>query len=136
MLPGEPNKKGTTSYWILDPERTQKIINRLIYRQVHDVPDDEVSIGIIYAKNKEIEAFALRNELKTSGYKVNCTGSSTQIKDAQIIGYNAQVKSDIVRSLQKVAPELADHQFVHLPVRNYCSDSDVVITLKDSEVNQ
>lgn len=136
MLPGEPNKKGAISYWILDPERTQKIINRLIYRQVHDVSEEDISIGIIYAKDKEIEAFALRNDLKTSGYKVNCTGSSTQIKQAQIIGYNAQIKNDIIKSLQKVAPELSNHEFIHLPVRNYCNGSDLVITLKDDEVNQ
>ena len=134
MLPGEPNKKGMLSYWILDPEKTQKIINRLIYRQVNDIAQDDMSIGIIYAKNKEIEAFALRNELKTSGYKVNCTGSSTQIKESQIIGYNAQIKNDTIKSLQKNVPELAHHEFLHLPVRNYCNNSDLVITLKDDEI--
>ena len=35
----------------------------------------------------------LRNELKTSGYKVNCTGSSTQIQESQLIGYNTQIKN-------------------------------------------
>lgn len=134
MLPGEPNKKGIVSYWILDPEKTQKIINRLIYRQVNDVAQDDMSIGIIYAKNKEIEAFALRNELKTSGYKVNCTGSSTQIQESQIIGYNTQIKNDTIKSLQKSIPELAHHEFLHLPVRNYCNNSDLVITLKDDEI--
>ena len=134
MLPGEPNKKGMVSYWILDPEKTQKIINRLIYRQAGDVSQDDISIGIIYAKNKEIEAFALRNELKTSGYKVNCTGSSTQISKSQIIGYNTQIKNDIIRSLQKTVPDLAHHEFIHLPVRNYCNNSDLVITLKDDEI--
>ena len=29
-LPGAPNQKGSISYWILDPEKTQEVINRMI----------------------------------------------------------------------------------------------------------
>ena len=72
--------------------------------------------------------------MKTSGYKVNCTGSSTQIQESQLIGYNTQIKNDTIKSLQKSIPELAHHQFIHLPVRNYCNNSDLVITLKDDEI--
>ena len=30
-LPGSPSQRGSISYWILDPEKTQDIINRLVY---------------------------------------------------------------------------------------------------------
>lgn len=31
-LPGAPSKKGYISYWILDPEKTQEVIDRMVYR--------------------------------------------------------------------------------------------------------
>lgn len=133
MLPGAPNKKGIISYWILDPEKTQQVINRLIYRQKTELTQNEITIGLIFPRQKEIEALALREQLRTLGYDVNCTGRSNQIEESRIIGYNTQITSDMVKSIQKKVPELSHFNYHHNPVRNYCGSSDLVITIKNEE---
>ncbi len=133
MLPGAPNKKGLISYWILDPEKTQQVINRLIYRQKVELAENEISVGLIYSRSKEIEAMAIREQLKTLGYDVNCTGKSSQITESQIIGYNTGISNDMIKIMQKNVPEISKFNYVHNPVRNHCNTSDVVITLKEDE---
>lgn len=133
MLPGGPNKKGIISYWILDPEKTQQTINRLIYRRKVDLTENEISVGIMYSRAKEIEALEVKEQLKNLGYDVNCIGRSTQIKDSEIIGYNTQVSNDIVKSIKRKIPEISKFQFVHSPVRNFCTTSDIVVTIKEDE---
>ena len=131
MLPGGPNKKGIISYWILDPEKTQQVINRLIYRQKTDMAPNEFSVGLMYSRMKEIEAMTIREQLKSAGYDVNCTGRSSMIEESQIIGYNTQISKDMIKAMQRKVPEISEYRFVHNPVRNYCNNSDVVITIKN-----
>ncbi len=133
MLPGAPNKKGITSYWILDPDKTQQVINRLIYRQKTELAKNDFSVGILYSRAKEIEASAIREELRTQGYEVDCMGRSSQITESQIIGYNTQISHDMIRFMQKKIPEISRFHYVHSPVRSFCNTSDVVITIKDSD---
>lgn len=133
MLPGAPNKKGIISYWILDPEKTQQVINRLIYRQKDDLSENPMSVGLMYSKSKEIEAMAVREELKAAGYDVNCTGRSAKITGTQIIGYNSQISHDMIKTMQTKVPKIAEFPYEHNPVRNFCNTSDVVITLSNSE---
>ena len=129
MLPGGPNKKGMVSYWILDPEKTQQVINRLIYRQKVEMAQNEISIGLMYPRAKEIDAMAIREQLKAQGYEVNCTGRSSQIFESQIVGYNTQVSNDMIKEMQKKIPEISKFHYVHNPVRGFCNTSDIVITL-------
>ena len=130
MLPGGPNKKGIISYWILDPEKTQQVINRLIYRQKTEINEESLSIGIIFSKDKELEAMEVKDELKTMGYTVNCSGRSNLLNESQLIGYNTQISNDIIKNLRKSIPSVAKLEYIHMPVRNFCNESDLVITLK------
>lgn len=132
-LPGGPNKKGIISYWILDPEKTQQVINRLIYRQKTKLSVNQISVGIMYPRSKEPEAIIIREQLKTLGYDVDCTGRSSNITESQIIGHNTQLSSDDIKYMQKNIQDISHFKFVHSPVRNYCNNSDIVITLKEDE---
>ena len=131
MLPGAPNKKGLVSYWILDPEKTQQVINRLVYRKKVEMKEKEVSVGVLYTRERELEALSVKEQLKMLGYDVNCTGRSTQIHDSQIVGYNSLVSNDMIKSMQKRVPEIEKLHYVHNPVRSFCNTSDLVITLAD-----
>lgn len=131
MLPGAPNKKGIISYWILDPEKTQQVINRLIYRKKSEVPQKDINIGIMYSKTREVDALSIKEQLKTMGYEINCIGSSSHILNSEIIGYNTNVSHETIKSIQKHIDEIDNLHYVHNPVRNFCNDSDFVITLND-----
>lgn len=133
MLPGAPNKKGIISYWILDPEKTQQTINRLIYRKKTELSADEISVGVMFAKDMEIEAIKIKDELKNQGYSVNCLGRSSKIEKSQILGYNSQISSDVIKSMKKKVPTIQELDFIHAPVRNFCTTSDVVVTIKGND---
>ena len=133
MLPGGPNKKGITSYWILDPEKTQQVINRLIYRKKSEVSQKDINVGIMYSKLREVDALNIKEDLKSLGYGVNCIGRSTHIENSEIVGYNTDISSEMIKSIQKNIEMIEKLHYVHNPVRNFCTESDFVITLTDEE---
>ena len=130
-LPGGPSKKGYISYWILDPEKTQEVIDRMIYRDKPDVSDKKLTAGIMYAFDKEEEAMKIKEELKANGYEVNCIGRA-HLPHSQLIGHNAAVTSEFVSWLKKQIPEIRHSQFVYDPVRMYCVQSDFTIIVSGS----
>lgn len=130
-LPGAPSKKGIISYWILDPEKTQEVIDRMIYRDQQARPDKKLVAGIMYSLDKEDEAMKIKAELEQSGYEVNCLGSA-QLPHSQIIGHNASVTSDFVSWLKKSIPEIKSSQFVYDPIKMYCVHSDFTIIVSGS----
>ena len=130
-LPGAPSKKGYISYWILDPEKTQEVIDRMVYRDKPSATDKKLVAGIMYAFDKEDEAMRIKDELESSGYEVNCVGRA-HLPHSQIIGHNAAVTSDFVGWLKKQRPEVKSSQFVYDPVRMYCVHSDFTIIVSGS----
>lgn len=130
-LPGSPSKKGYISYWILDPEKTQDVINRMVYRDKPAVSDKKLTAGIMYAFDKEEEAMKIKEQLKANGYEVNCIGRA-HLPHSQLIGHNAAVTSDFVSWLKKQIPEIKHSQFVYDPVRMYCVQSDFTIIVSGS----
>lgn len=134
MLPGKPNSKGSISYWILDPEKTQQTINRLIYRKKTDVEQNQISVGVMFSKDKEYEAIKIKDELKNQGYLVNCLGRSSNIEKSQILGYNAQISLDTIKTIKRKVPAIQELDYIHSPVRNFCTTSDVVVTIKSDDI--
>lgn len=130
-LPGGPSKKGYISYWILDPEKTQEVINRMVYRDKPSNTNKKLVAGIMYAFDKEDEAMKVKEELKNSGYEVNCIGRA-QLPHSQIIGHNASVTSDFVSWLKRQVPEIKHSQFVYDPIKMYCVHSDFTIIISGS----
>ena len=130
-LPGAPSKKGYISYWILDPEKTQEVIDRMVYRTKPSPTDKKLVAGIMYAFDKEDEAMKVKDQLNESGYEVNCIGRA-HLPHSQIIGHNAAVTSDFVSWLKKQVPEIKSSQFVYDPVRMYCVHSDFTIIISGS----
>lgn len=130
-LPGAPNKKGYISYWILDPEKTQEVVDRLVYRQKPNFNDTKLTAGIMYSFDKEEEAMRIKEELNQNGYEVNCIGRA-RLPHSQVIGHNSAVTSDFVDWLKKKVPEVRHSQFVYDPVRMYCVKSDFTIIVAGS----
>ena len=130
-LPGAPSKKGYISYWILDPEKTQEVIDRMVYRDKPNPSDKKLVAGIMYSFDKEDEAMRIKDELKANGYEVNCIGRA-HLPHSQVIGHNAAVTGDFVNWLKKRIPEIKTSQFVYDPVRMYCVHSDFTIIVSGS----
>ena len=127
-LPGSPNKKGSISYWILDPAKTQEVVNRLIYRDEPTSTDKKFVAGIMYSPEKEEEAMEVKSQLKELGFEVNCVGRG-HLPHSQFVANSSSVSNEFFNWLKKKVPEINHNQFVYDPNRFYCSDSDFVLIM-------
>lgn len=127
-LPGSPNKKGSTSYWILDPEKTQEVVNRLVYRDEPTISDKKFVAGIMYSPEKEQEAMQVKAELQELGYEVNCTGRG-HLPHSQFVANTDSVSNEFFLNLKKKVPQIKNNQFVYDANKYYCSSSDFVLIM-------
>lgn len=125
-LPGAPNKKGYTSYWILDPEKTQEVVNRLIYREKTKSDKTAYVASVMYSNDKETTGKALIEELEANNVTVKCIGTSNATH-AQFIAHTKDVTPEYYNWLKKKVHDLKARQFVYDPVNYYCGDTDFTI---------
>lgn len=130
-LPGAPSKKGYVSYWILDPEKTQEVINRLVYKDSSAKDSKQLVAGIIYAPSQEDLAMTIKSKLESYGYEVNCMGRKN-LPHSQVLTHNTSVSGDFISWLKKKIPEVKNSQFVYDPIRMYCVKSDFTIVIADN----
>lgn len=127
-LPGSPNKKGSVSYWILDPDKTQEVVNRLIYRDKPEISNENVVAGIMYAPEKEQDAMKLKSQLEELGFKVNCVGRG-HLPHSQFVANSSTISSEFFNWLKIKIPEIKDNQFVYDANKFYCVNSDFVVIM-------
>ena len=131
MLPGAPNQKGFISYWILDPEKTQDVVNRLIYRD--RVPLDETNhfvASIMHSADRAEDARQLTNAFKNLGIEVKCTAPANRVH-SQFIAHSNQVTNEYYNWLSKKIPGFGGIQFVYDPINYYCGETDFTIILSN-----
>lgn len=127
-LPGAPNKHGYISYWILDPEKTQDMVNKMIYRDRYTDANKLYNVGIRYSVSKEESANKLKSVIEELGYNVNCFGPS-KLPHSQFIAHDVSVSNDFLNWLKRKSPELNKIQFVYNPDKSYCTSSDITVLL-------
>ena len=130
MLPGAPNKKGYISYWILDPEKTQEVVDRLIYREKVNPQDiaPQMKAGIMYSEGNADEAALVKEQLTNLGISVTCTGHVNKTH-TQFVAHSKQVTNDYFNWLKKKTPSIIGYQFVYDPTNNYCSGTDFTVVI-------
>ncbi len=127
MLPGGPNQKGYISYWILDPEKTQEVVNRVIYRDKTTIDETlQLTAGIMSADSTVGERMA--ENLKAAGIDVKCTGTMSR-SHSQFIAHSSKVTNDYYNHLKKKNEAFGGLQFVYDPVNYYCGETDFTIIL-------
>ncbi|MBE7709329.1 MAG: LytR family transcriptional regulator [Cyanobacteria bacterium SIG32] len=127
-LPGSPNKKGYTSYWILDPDKTQEVVNRLIYRENKKSDKVQYVASIMYSNDNEKLSKTIIQDLEANNVTVKCIGTSNATH-AQFIAHSKDVTTDYYNWLKKKVPNLKAKQFVYDPINFYCSDTDFTIII-------
>ena len=129
MLPGAPNQKGYVSYWILDPEKTQEVVNRVIYRD--KVPFDETThfvASVMHSADRAEDARQLVSAFKSLGIEVKCTGESNR-SHSQFIAHSNKVTNEYYNWLNKKVPGFSGIQFVYDPNNYYCGETDFTVVL-------
>ena len=129
-LPGAPNQKGYISYWILDPHKTQEVIDRMIYREKQEVDVTKFKAGIMYSPLKEPQAEAIKVQLNELGYEVNML-KITHLSHSRFVANKNEVSVDFYNWLQKKVPELNKMQFIYDQTENYSVGSDFTIVIAE-----
>ena len=129
-LPGAPNQKGYISYWILDPVKTQEVINRMIYRDKPNLDGVKFKAGIMYSPKRESDAEALKEKLNNLGFEVNML-KLTHLSHSRFVANKNTVTLEFFNMLQKKIPELHNNQFVYDPTENFSVGSDFTIVLAE-----
>lgn len=128
-LPGAPNKKGYISYWILDPEKTQDVINRLIYRKNYN-RDFEIAptASVVYSDSHSSEAADIIGELKKAGINVTCESRISKTH-SQFMAHSNKVTNEYFNNLKKQVPSLNGYQFIYEPAIYMCGETDFSVVV-------
>ena len=129
-LPGAPNQKGYISYWILDPVKTQEVINRMIYRDKPTLDGSKFKGGIMYSPVREADAEAIKAKLNELGFEVNMLKIS-HLSHSKFVANKNEVTIDFYNWLEKKIPEIQKSQFVYDPTDNFSVGSDFTIILAE-----
>lgn len=129
-LPGAPNQKGYISYWILDPVKTQEVINRMIYRDKPNLEGVKFKGGIMYSPKREDDAQALKDKLNDLGFEVNML-KITHLSHSRFVANKNVVTLDFFNWLQKKLPELNNAQFVYDPTETFSVGSDFTVVMAE-----
>lgn len=128
MLPGSPNKHGYISYWILDPEKTQEVVDRLIYRESDVGRKETYTASIMSSADNASEARELKKALEANGIQVLCSGT-LNTTHSQFIAHSKYVTIDYYADLKKQVPEVKSRQFVYDPVNYMCANTDFTVVV-------
>ena len=129
-LPGAPNQRGYISYWILDPVKTQEVINRMIYRDKPNLDGVKFKGGIMYSPKRESYAEDLKEKLNMLGFEVNML-KITHLSHTRFVANKNNVTLDFYNYLQKKLPEIQDMQFIYDPTEMFSVGSDFTIVLAE-----
>lgn len=127
-LPGKPSRFGHISYWILDPEQTQKIIDRIIYREQPPKKEGPITLSLTYNSSLSEQMPLIKAKLEQAGYSVTCE-SKTKDPHSQILVHSEYVGISDANAIKKIVPSFKKAQFVMSPNNLPCGDTDLTMVL-------
>jgi len=129
-LPGRPSKYGAVSYWILDADKTQKIINRLIYRDIPAHVEEELTISLFYAPELTDEIDDIVDKFHELGFRIKFRAKKKN-HYSQIIAHTKKAAFSRTSSLKKEIPGLSNCQYVVEPDEAQYSYTDFTIVIAE-----
>ena len=129
-LPGAPNQRGHISYWILDPTKTQEVINRMIYRDKPNIEGYKFKGGIMYSPSRVKDAEILKQNFNELGYEMN-TLQISHLSHPRFVANKNEVTIEFYNYLQKKLPEIQDMQFIYDPTEMFSLGCDFTIILAE-----
>lgn len=130
-LPGSPSQRGDISYWILDPDKTQALINRLVYRDKPEALRHTLSAGILYTQENEATAQDLKAYFEQNGFEVSMQ-SREKLGHDHIAIHNVDIPPDTILGLKRTIPGMKEKQTIYDPVGFNKLGKDFTIVLAGS----
>jgi len=129
-VPGAPSTKGIISYWIIEPEKTQELINKMVYRNKTHIDSKDLSIGILYANSRLDKATELKEEFESKGMSVKMQESDSISKN-YIAVHNLDITGDFLADLKKEIPQIKNKHTIYDPIGINRTGRDLTIVISD-----
>lgn len=131
-LPGRPNSSKRISYWLLDVNKSQELIDRLIlgYDNNEDILEDTtpITLSIMYDKDNKESLDALLTEIDQTNYKVICKNTTTE-PHTKIISHTNRATFKKTDTLRNSLSGFRKAPIFIAPQDIYCAASDYTIVL-------
>jgi len=127
-IPGDPSSKGEISYWILRPEQTQAMIDKLVYRDKAEMLEGPLRIGILHTPATLEKANELKELLEQNGADVNLR-ERAKLNHDQIAIHNMDIPTAAINQIKKAIPELKNKQTVYDVVGLTSAGGDFTVVL-------
>lgn len=131
-LPGKPSNFGIVSYWILDTQKVQDIVDRLIYRDELATKDKGLSVSILYSSDFAGKIPEIKTNLEKEGFLVTCD-TKTRIPHSQILSHSNDATVKNAEILRQQIPELKKAQFIVSPDNYLCGKTDYTLVLSNQQ---
>ena len=143
-LPGYPANDPNISYWIIDPDRAQEVLDRLIllnddHQQIaSSSANAPIKVGIYYDPHMREDVPKLVDALQAHNFQVVCKSPRTRMS-TQIIAHSERTGSDLTDRLRAVDTRLSGARLIYAPVgttfeSNACSGSEDYTVVLGSEL--
>ena len=130
-LPGHPSQNSYISYWILEPDKVQSIIDRLIYRIEENSPQAEpLKVSILYNASVENQLTEIKEALENSNMKVICE-KETKKGNPEVIAHKNTLTTAKYKYLKNILPQLRKAHMTISYDLFYCDESDVTLVIAE-----
>ncbi len=127
-LPGRPSDSEKISYWVLDANKCQKLIDRLIYREKLPKKSSPITLSLLYSKKYEDKIKELRQLFEEKGFQVVCN-IPTSKKFNQVLFHSKYARYQDAKKLQSILTNTENFHFIIDLDGRYCGSSDFTIIL-------
>ncbi len=135
-LPGRPSLNSAVSYWIIDPQAAEAVLNRLIVGVNSSEElgvNEKPTVGLLYTSSHQGQVADYRAKLEAEGFDVVCR-SQVRRSTTKVITHNAAATQKTSARLLETMPALSSAQLIFSPhggtfETNSCGRSDYTIVL-------
>ena len=130
-LPGHPSQNSYISYWILEPDKVQSIIDRLVYRIENDDPQAEpLKVSLLYTADAAGSLEDVKATLADSNMEVICE-KETKKGSPEVIAHKNTLTTTKYRYLKTILPQLKKAHMTISYDLFYCDESDVTLVVTE-----
>lgn len=125
-LPGHPSQKTAVSYWILEPDKAQSVIDKIIYRIEPEASSEPLKVSVLYSEDYSDSIDRIKEIIENTGAKVVCS-SKTNRKASEVIAHTNNFTTPKYKLYKNLLPELKSAHLTLSYDLFYCADSDVTL---------
>jgi polyisoprenyl-teichoic acid--peptidoglycan teichoic acid transferase len=133
-LPGSPSQYSSISYWLIDVNKAQTLIDRMVFGYEdgeiikNNNKENNFTISILFNPESQEELDGLVSKLESSNYQVVCKSKSKEVH-TKIMAHSSKATLDETNLLKQNTAMLRNVPTFISPDEVFCAPSDFTIVL-------